>query len=193
MKFPEQRLDLSSFGKGKKILSPYTSWLTVRVLVQLERITFRAVLIFLRTALLVCSESDTFLKNYIFDLIFIFFLYFSTREISPLCFYKFISIFLLLFNNFSVNFYAILRAIVKGMGVSTMQFKTEKISEHITRIHGFCTEFMYLIEGSKAAVLIDTGCGFYSLKDCIHNLTNKPLKVLITHGHVDHAMGANEF
>ena len=64
MKFPEQRLDLSSFGKGKKILSPYTSWLTVRVLVQLERITFRAVLIFLRTALLVCSESDTFLKNY---------------------------------------------------------------------------------------------------------------------------------
>ena len=71
--------------------------------------------------------------------------------------------------------------------------KTEKISEHITRIHGFCTEFMYLIEGSKAAVLIDTGCGFYSLKDCIHNLTNKPLKVLITHGHVDHAMGANEF
>lgn len=38
MKFPEQRLDLSSFGKGKKILSPYTSWLTVRVLVQLERI-----------------------------------------------------------------------------------------------------------------------------------------------------------
>ena len=74
-----------------------------------------------------------------------------------------------------------------------MQFKTEKISEHITRIHGFCTEFMYLIEGSKAAVLIDTGCGFYSLKNCIHNLTNKPLKVLITHGHVDHAMGANEF
>lgn len=65
MKFPEQCLDLSSFGKGKKILSPYTSWLTVRVLVQLERITFRAVLIFLRTALLVCSESDTFLKNYI--------------------------------------------------------------------------------------------------------------------------------
>ena len=64
MKFPEQRLDLSSFGKGKKILSPYTSWLTVRVLVQLERITFRAVLIFLRTALLVCSESDTFLKNF---------------------------------------------------------------------------------------------------------------------------------
>ena len=74
-----------------------------------------------------------------------------------------------------------------------MQFKTEKISEHITIIHGFCTEFMYLIEGSKAAVLIDTGCGFYSLKNCIHNLTNKPLKVLITHGHVDHAMGANEF
>ena len=57
-----------------------------------------------------------FVLYYIFDLIFIFFLYFSTREISPLCFHKFISIFLLLFNNFSVNFYAILRAIAKRNG-----------------------------------------------------------------------------
>ena len=33
-------------------------------MVQLERITFRAVLIFLGTALFVCSESDTFLMNF---------------------------------------------------------------------------------------------------------------------------------
>lgn len=36
----------------------------MKALVQLERITFRAVLVFLRTALFVCSESDTFLMNY---------------------------------------------------------------------------------------------------------------------------------
>ena len=36
----------------------------MKALVQLERITFRAVLVFLRTALFVCSESDTFLMNF---------------------------------------------------------------------------------------------------------------------------------
>lgn len=36
----------------------------VRSLVQLERITFRAVQLFLRTALFVCPKSDTFLMNY---------------------------------------------------------------------------------------------------------------------------------
>ena len=36
----------------------------VRSLVQLERITFRAVQLFLRTALFVCLKSDTFLMNY---------------------------------------------------------------------------------------------------------------------------------
>lgn len=36
----------------------------MKALVQLERITFRAVLVFLGTALFVCSESDTFLMNF---------------------------------------------------------------------------------------------------------------------------------
>lgn len=74
-----------------------------------------------------------------------------------------------------------------------MEFKTEKISEHITRIYGFCTEMMYLVEGEDAAVLIDTGSGYFSLKQCVEKLTDKTVKVLMTHGHVDHAMGAGEF
>lgn len=74
-----------------------------------------------------------------------------------------------------------------------MKFKTERISEHITRIYGFCTEMMYLVEGEKDAVLIDTGSGYFSLKQCVDQLTDKPVKVLMTHGHVDHAMGAGEF
>ena len=55
---------LQQFHQMKRILPPYTSRLTVRGLVQLERITFRAVLVLFRTALLACSESDTFLINY---------------------------------------------------------------------------------------------------------------------------------
>ena len=53
------------FLQRERIQSPYTYRLNVRVLVQLERITFRAVLMFIRTALFVSSESDTFLMNFI--------------------------------------------------------------------------------------------------------------------------------
>lgn len=74
-----------------------------------------------------------------------------------------------------------------------LRFKTEKVSEHITRIFAFNTELMYLVEGSDAAVLIDTGSGFGSLRECVAGLTDKPLSVLCTHGHTDHALGAAEF
>ena len=60
LKISERHFDLSYFGQEKRILSPYTSQLTVRILVQLEKITFRAVLIILRTAPFICSESDVF-------------------------------------------------------------------------------------------------------------------------------------
>ena len=74
-----------------------------------------------------------------------------------------------------------------------LEFKTEKVSKRITRIYAFSTELMYLVEGTDQAVLIDTGSGFGSLKTCVEQLTHKPLAVLMTHGHVDHAMGAGEF
>ena len=52
---------------------------------------------------------------------------------------------------------------------------------------------MYLVEGDKKAALIDTGSGLGSLKPVVERLTDKPVTVLLTHGHVDHAMGAAEF
>ena len=81
----------------------------------------------------------------------------------------------------------------KTKGIFKMEFKTEKVSNHITRIYGFCTEIMYLVEGEKEAVLIDTGSGYFSLKQCVDQLTDKSVKVLMTHGHVDHAMVAGGF
>lgn len=53
------------FGHLGTIQSPYKNWLKYRDWVQYERITFRAVPIYCRTALFVNSESDTFLMNYI--------------------------------------------------------------------------------------------------------------------------------
>ncbi|MBR4462948.1 MAG: SEL1-like repeat protein [Erysipelotrichaceae bacterium] len=51
----------------------------------------------------------------------------------------------------------------------------------------------YLIEGDEKALLIDTGSGFGSLKKTVSRITDKEVIVLISHGHVDHAMGAGEF
>ena len=49
---------------------------------------------------------------------------------------------------------------------------------------------MYLVEGTEKAALIDTGYGVGNLKGYIKTLTEKPLIVLITHGHLDHVAGA---
>lgn len=74
-----------------------------------------------------------------------------------------------------------------------VKFRSEKISEHVTRIYGLTEEQMYLVEGSQKAALIDTGSGAGSLRGYVETLTDKPVTVLLTHGHVDHAMGAPEF
>jgi glyoxylase-like metal-dependent hydrolase (beta-lactamase superfamily II) len=52
---------------------------------------------------------------------------------------------------------------------------------------------MYLVEGSQKAALLDTGSGIGHIRPLIEKLTDKPLIVILTHGHVDHAMGAPEF
>lgn len=74
-----------------------------------------------------------------------------------------------------------------------IEFKTNKITPYITLIHGVCTECMYLVEGRNSAILIDTGMGFGDLKSKVSELTDKPVIVLLTHGHADHAMGAAQF
>jgi glyoxylase-like metal-dependent hydrolase (beta-lactamase superfamily II) len=72
-------------------------------------------------------------------------------------------------------------------------FKSQKVSESITRIFGPTGELMYLVEGSKRAVLIDTGTGVGNLSKYVKQLTNRPITVILTHGHVDHASGAPNF
>lgn len=72
-------------------------------------------------------------------------------------------------------------------------FTSIKISEGITRIFGPTGEIMYLVEGNNKAALIDTGTGIGNLSEYVKRFTDKPVIVILTHGHVDHASGAPNF
>lgn len=74
-----------------------------------------------------------------------------------------------------------------------VHFDVRPITEHITEFLGRFHERMYLVRGTERAALIDTGCGFGSLKAEVDRINDLPLTVLLTHAHQDHAMGAVEF
>lgn len=72
-------------------------------------------------------------------------------------------------------------------------FKATRVENNIFRISGVNGELMYLIEGENKAALIDTGTGVGNLKEFVEKITKKPITVILTHGHVDHAPGAAMF
>lgn len=60
-------------------------------------------------------------------------------------------------------------------------------------INEFGADSIYLLVGTKRALVIDTGSGFFDLKALVAELTSLPYDVAITHGHPDHAGGAGQF
>ncbi len=69
-------------------------------------------------------------------------------------------------------------------------FKASKIFDNVTIISGLGGEQCYLVEGEKKALLIDGLSGVGSLKSFVRELTDLPVQIVNTHGHVDHC-GAN--
>jgi hydroxyacylglutathione hydrolase len=72
-------------------------------------------------------------------------------------------------------------------------FNARLIGERIWAIDGPINELIYLVEGSKKAMLVDTGMGFGDLSAKVKELTQLPLMVVNTHGHPDHAGGNPNF
>lgn len=68
-----------------------------------------------------------------------------------------------------------------------------KLSAHITQITDPTGVYLFLVEGDREAVLVDTGVGFAGLKETVEKLTKLPLSVILTHMHPDHAGGAAAF
>lgn len=52
---------------------------------------------------------------------------------------------------------------------------------------------MYLLIGDDKSLLIDSGYGRLDLNNIISKITDKPVEVFLTHGHIDHANGCYHF
>jgi len=72
-------------------------------------------------------------------------------------------------------------------------YKSERISEHITRITDIAGVACYLIEGKEKSCLLDTCCGYGNLKEYVSTLTQREPFVILTHGHYDHTGSAALF
>ncbi len=68
-------------------------------------------------------------------------------------------------------------------------YTSEKISDRVIRITDFLKNCCYLVIGEKRAVLLDTLDGFGNIRQFAETLTDKPLFVILTHGHIDHGAG----
>ncbi len=55
------------------------------------------------------------------------------------------------------------------------------------------TQNIYLLEGDEYALLIDTGWGAGNLRAYVEKLTQKPVLVTNTHGHLDHSGGNGQW
>jgi len=69
-------------------------------------------------------------------------------------------------------------------------FTVNELSEKVWVLSDHNIDNIYLIEGKDSALLIDTGIGAADLASAVKKLTDKPLIVIITHGHPDHC-GSN--
>lgn len=74
---------------------------------------------------------------------------------------------------------------------SYMSWKTTEDTWIINAMDG--TQNMYLLEGNDRALLIDTLYGAGNLRAHVESLTDKPVTVINTHGHLDHSGGNGEW
>ncbi|MCQ6279914.1 MBL fold metallo-hydrolase [Bacillus sp. EB600] len=68
-----------------------------------------------------------------------------------------------------------------------------KVADQTWMITDYYLDNYYVLEGEQFAALIDTGIGMGDMLGDVRKLTDKPIKVLLTHGHPDHCGGVYAF
>ncbi len=81
---------------------------------------------------------------------------------------------------------------VSGQDASSW-FSLSEVASKVWVIGDHGADNMYLVEGADSALLIDTGLGTADLTSFVKKLTSKPLIVVNTHGHPDHAGSNHQF
>lgn len=72
-------------------------------------------------------------------------------------------------------------------------FHIQRIFPGITHITDAMGVSFTLIEGGERAVLFDTGYGTENVRSLVEELTEKPISIILSHGHHDHILGARWF
>lgn len=79
--------------------------------------------------------------------------------------------------------------IVKNAIITKINDYTFRFTEYALKV----PVYMYLLIGKEKALLIDTAYGFTDVPAAIKSITDKPLIVVNTHGHLDHTHGNHFF
>lgn len=72
-------------------------------------------------------------------------------------------------------------------------YEVNELSTGVFRIGSPERVFMDLFVGEEKALLFDTGYGYGNLKDAVKKVTDKPLYIVNSHGHIDHTCGNCQF
>ncbi len=75
----------------------------------------------------------------------------------------------------------------------TKLYPMVQFKKNTWEIDEFDCASMFLLEGTEKAMLIDCGMGIGDLRGAVEMITDKPLIVVITHGHIDHTGNACQF
>lgn len=68
-----------------------------------------------------------------------------------------------------------------------------QIAQNLYCISEFYLVNTYLLVGEEKAFLFDTGCGIGNIREIVERITDKPITVMLTHGHFDHSGGLYHF
>lgn len=75
----------------------------------------------------------------------------------------------------------------------TKKIPITEIRKNVFLINEFDGTNCYLVVGTEKALLIDCGTGFCDLRKACEEITDLPITLIATHGHVDHIGGAGQF
>lgn len=72
-------------------------------------------------------------------------------------------------------------------------YEANELSPGVFRIGSPERVFMDLFVGEEKALLFDTGYGYGNLREAVKRVTDKPLYIVNSHGHIDHTCGNCQF